>query len=138
MTSDERPLLAFSTVADEAAAKVLARQLLQERLVVCVNIVSGVRSMYWWQGEVQESGECLLLMKTTSARWTALKDRLPQIHGYDVPELIATPITDGLEPYLQWLVSQVNAGPPQGELHPLGEAAATQGLGLSGVQGTKQ
>lgn len=107
MTTGDQPLLAFSTVADEAAANVLARQLLEERLVACVNIVPGVRSMYWWQGQIEESGECLLLMKTTSARWPALKQRLPQIHGYDVPELIATPVTDGLEPYLRWVVSAV-------------------------------
>ena len=107
MTTGDQPLLAFSTVADEAAAKALAHQLLEECLVACVNIVPGVRSMYWWRDRIEESGECLLLMKTTSARWPVLKQRLPQLHGYEVPELIATSVTDGLEPYLRWVVSAV-------------------------------
>lgn len=105
-----RPLLAFSTVADEAAAAALARRLLEERLVACVNILPGVRSMYWWQGRIEEGGECLLVLKTTEARWPALKARLPELHAYEVPELIATPVTDGLEPYLRWLVSEGQQG----------------------------
>ncbi|MCM5682123.1 divalent-cation tolerance protein CutA [Schlegelella sp. S2-27] len=103
----ERALLAFSTAADEASAAGLARCLLEERLAACVNIVPGLRSMYWWQGRIEEGAECLLVIKTTAARWPALKDRLPQLHAYDVPELVATEITDGLEPYLRWLISEV-------------------------------
>lgn len=103
----DRPLLALSTAADEASAAALARHLLEERLAACINIVPGMRSMYWWQGRIEESAECLLLIKTTAARWPALKARLPQLHAYDVPELVATEITDGLEPYLRWLISEV-------------------------------
>lgn len=103
----DRPLLALSTTDDEESAGALARRLLEERLAACVNIVPGIRSMYWWQGRIEEGAECLLVIKTTWARWPALKARLPQLHAYDVPELIATELTDGLEPYLRWLVSEV-------------------------------
>ncbi|AKJ31567.1 divalent-cation tolerance protein CutA [Caldimonas brevitalea] len=103
--SDDTPLLALSTVDDEAVARSLARELLDAELVTCVNLVPGVTSMYRWQGRIEESREWLLLLKTSSSRWPALKQRLPALHPYDVPELIATEIVDGLEPYLRWLVS---------------------------------
>ena len=103
----DHPLLALSTAADEASAAALARTLLEERLAACVNIVPGMRSMYWWQGRIEQGTECLLVIKTTVARWPALKARLPQLHAYDVPELVAMEITDGLEPYLRWLISEV-------------------------------
>ncbi|WKB51615.1 divalent-cation tolerance protein CutA [Eleftheria terrae] len=99
-------LLAFTTIDSEDAARHLARQLLQERLVACVNVVPGVRSLYWWQGQLQESAEWLLLLKTTGQRWPQLKARLPELHPYEVPELIATGIADGLEPYLRWMVRE--------------------------------
>ena len=107
--SEARPpvMLALTTMPDAAAARQLAGQLLDRRLVACVNILPAVHSMYWWQGKVEEADECVLLLKTTAARWPDLKQALPGLHAYDVPELLALDIADGLEPYLQWLVTEV-------------------------------
>ena len=100
-------VLALTTLPDQDAARQLARQLLESHLVACVNILPAARSMYWWKGQLEESDECVLLLKTTSERWPALKQALPALHSYDVPELLAFDVADGLEPYLQWLVTEV-------------------------------
>lgn len=105
--SPPRVMLALTTLPDADAAARLARQLLEARLVACVNILPAGRSMYWWKGQVEEADECVLLLKTTAERWPALKQALPGLHSYDVPELLAFNVADGLEPYLQWLVTEV-------------------------------
>lgn len=106
----ESPLqavLALTTMPDADAARQLARQLLEAHLVACVNILPRGQSMYWWQGRIEQADECVLLLKTTAARWPALKQALPALHPYDVPELLALDIADGLEPYQRWLVTEV-------------------------------
>jgi periplasmic divalent cation tolerance protein len=107
--NDTRPgaVLALTTLPDEEAARRLARQLLESRLVACVNILPAGRSMYWWNGQVEEARECLLVLKTTAERWPELKLALPALHSYDVPELLAFDVADGLEPYLKWVVTEV-------------------------------
>ncbi|MCW7538095.1 divalent-cation tolerance protein CutA [Aquabacterium sp. A7-Y] len=100
--------IALTTVDDETRARDLARRLLEARLVACVNIVPGVSSMYWWQGRIEEAREWLLVLKTSAARWPALKQALPDLHPYEVPELLALGPQDGLEPYLQWLVRETD------------------------------
>jgi periplasmic divalent cation tolerance protein len=95
------------TCPDVEVGKRLARELLHEKLVACVNVVPGVASLYWWEGQVQEDSEVLLVLKTTEERVDALKERLPQLHPYSVPELLALPVQDGLAPYLRWVAESV-------------------------------
>lgn len=95
------PLVVLST-CPEAEATDLARTLLEERLVACVNL-SGVTSLYTWQGDIQEDAETLLVMKTTRERWPGLRDRIVELHSYDVPEVLALPVGDGNDDYLAWL-----------------------------------
>ena len=111
--SDARPraLLALTTTASEAEASSLARELLESHLVACATMLPGAKSMYWWQGKIDEASECLVLLKTTSEQWPALKERLPALHAYEVPELLALDVADGLEPYLQWLITQAQGVP---------------------------
>lgn len=85
----------------------LAETLVGERLAACVNMPPPVTSMYRWQGEVEKAEEILLIIKTTSERFDALRDRILQLHSYETPEIIAIPIVAGSEPYLQWLREQV-------------------------------
>ena len=75
-------------------------------MAACVQAIPGVISTYRWQGTVQSSGEVLLLIKTTHARLDALKSRLPALHPYDLPELIAVDASDGLDRYLLWVDSE--------------------------------
>lgn len=87
----------------ETAAGPLAEALVGERLAACVNIVPGLRSVYRWQGGIQRDDETLLLIKTTRARYPALQARLPQLHPYELPELLAVEAADGLPAYLRWV-----------------------------------
>ena len=102
-------LLALCTTPDEETAARLARSLVEERLAACVNRISGVRSTYRWDGEVHDDAEVLLLIKTTHERFDALKSRLPGLHPYDMPELIAFEAVDGLAAYLGWVAAQAAA-----------------------------
>lgn len=86
----------------EAEAPGLARSLLDERLIACANL-STVTSLYTWKEEVEEARETLLIMKTTEERWPALRERIEELHSYDVPEVLALPVTDGAARYLAWL-----------------------------------
>ncbi|HST59712.1 MAG TPA: divalent-cation tolerance protein CutA [Longimicrobium sp.] len=96
-------VLALSTAPDAATAERIARALVDERLIACANLVPGLTSIYRWQGEVQADPEVLLLMKTRRAVVQRLKERLPQLHPYQVPELVVTEVTDGLAPYCAWV-----------------------------------
>jgi len=101
--------LIFSTCSDLEAAENLAAHLVEERLVACVNIVPHVRSIYSWRGQVERSGECLLIMKSAAARFTAIEARVKALHAYELPELIAVPISEGLPEYLQWVSDTVSS-----------------------------
>jgi periplasmic divalent cation tolerance protein len=79
-----------------------------ERLAACVNLLPGVRSVYRWQGAVEEAGEILLLIKTTRTALPALQARLVALHPYELPELLAVEAADGLPAYLAWIAD--NAG----------------------------
>jgi periplasmic divalent cation tolerance protein len=81
----------------------LARTLVEERLVACVNIVPGLRSFYWWEGKVEDEPEVLCIMKTRSRLFEALRDRVQELHPYEVEEIVALPILAGNPPYLDWI-----------------------------------
>ena len=95
------------TCANEQQAAALAHALVDEHLAACVNVLPAVQSIYRWQGAIEAAQEHLLLVKTTRERFTALKDRITQLHAYDTPEIIALPIVDGSEKYLAWLRGQL-------------------------------
>ncbi|MFB9068250.1 divalent-cation tolerance protein CutA [Pseudofulvimonas gallinarii] len=99
-------LLCLATCPDEACAASLARALVGEGLAACVSRLPMTASVYRWQGEVHEEPEVLLLIKTTRECWPRLKERLPALHPYDTPELIALPVSDGLPAYLAWLAAE--------------------------------
>jgi len=84
----------------------IARALVEEKLVACVN-VGEVNSYFRWEGEVQEEGEVLLIMKTRSGKVKEIIGRIQELHSYEVPEIIALPIIDGHEGYLDWVRESV-------------------------------
>ena len=84
-------------------AKNLVKQLLTARLVGCGNILSGVNSLYWWDGSIQDDSEVLIVMETTDERCADAQQRLAEIHPYDVPKILAFEPTDALDSYQQWL-----------------------------------
>lgn len=94
------------TVPTPERAAEIARALVEERLAACGNVVPGLRSIYRWEGKVQEDAEALLLLKTTRARFEALRERVLALHPYDVPEVVALPVEAGSAPYLAWIASE--------------------------------
>jgi len=95
-------IVVFVTAPEDEAAD-LAKTLVEERLVACVNIVPGLRSIYWWQGKVEDQPEVLCIMKTRSNLFESLRDRVRELHSYEVEEIIALPILAGNLPYLDWI-----------------------------------
>lgn len=101
-------LVVLVTCGSEKEALRLARALVKEHLAACVNIHRApVRSIYRWKGKVEEAQERLLLVKTTRARFRALRDAVASLHSYDVPEIIALPIERGSPRYLAWIGESV-------------------------------
>lgn len=96
-------VVALSTAPDAEQAERIARALVEERLIACANLVPGLTSVYRWEGAVQVEPEVLLVMKTRRALVPRLKERLPELHSYQVPELVVTPLVDGLAPYCRWV-----------------------------------
>ncbi|MCB9556120.1 MAG: divalent-cation tolerance protein CutA [Deltaproteobacteria bacterium] len=102
-------ILCVLATAPVQEAPQLARALVTERLAACVNMLPAVRSIYRWQGEICDDQEALLLIKTTAERFAALRDRLVELHSYDVPEVIALPVQGGNAPYLSWVRESCSA-----------------------------
>jgi periplasmic divalent cation tolerance protein len=91
------------TAPDAETAAGVARSLVGERLAACVNVVSGVRSIYRWEGRVEEAAEVMLVIKTRADRCPALCARVRDLHPYDVPEVLELPAVGGSEAYLDWV-----------------------------------
>jgi periplasmic divalent cation tolerance protein len=99
-------IVVLVTVPTPDRAAEIARVLVEERLAACGNVVPGLRSIYRWEGKVQEDDEALLLLKTTRARFEALRDRVLALHPYEVPEVIALSVEAGSAAYLGWIAAE--------------------------------
>jgi len=97
-------LVVLVTAGSGEEASGIAEALVLENLAACVNIVAGIRSVYTWKGEVCNDEEVLMVVKTQRERFEALKERIREIHSYDVPEIVAFPVTHGLPDYLSWVL----------------------------------
>jgi periplasmic divalent cation tolerance protein len=102
-------LVAMTTVGDAEQAVALARALLDRRLVACVNVLPGVRSLYRWKGSFADEAEQVLLMKTRADRFEELSAAVAELHPYEVPELIAFAVEKGAPSYLRWIDSSLSA-----------------------------
>ncbi len=91
------------TVPDVETGVKIARELVSSRLVACVNIIKDVKSIFLWEGKVDEASEALLVMKTRLDKMDEVVRRVKELHPYQVPEIIALPIVYGLESYLKWI-----------------------------------
>ena len=97
-------LVVYITASRENASD-LAAALVREKLAACVNRIPGVESTYTWEGRIERDTEDLLIVKTRADRFGRLKERVQALHAYDVPEIIAVPIVEGSESYLEWIGS---------------------------------
>lgn len=96
-------VIVWTTLAGTADGRGMASILVNERLAACVNVLPEMESIYRWKGQVETDHERQLVMKTTVERVAALKVRVRELHEYDVPEFIVTPIVDGTDAYLAWI-----------------------------------
>ncbi|WP_328454533.1 MULTISPECIES: divalent-cation tolerance protein CutA [unclassified Amycolatopsis] len=99
-------VIVTTTTDSEAAARELAARAIEARLGACAQVVGPVTSVYRWEGKVQTDQEWRVEIKTTADRVAALTERIGQLHSYDLPEVIATPIEGGSAAYLAWLTAE--------------------------------
>lgn len=99
-------LLVLTNLPDGETARTVARHLVSARLAACINILAPCRSVYRWQGRIEEAEEVPLLIKTNSECYAALEAAIREKHPYELPEIIAVPIDRGLPAYLAWLASE--------------------------------
>ena len=105
-------IVVFSSCANAADAEVVARALVERQLAACVTVVERATSFYRWKEALEKSSECLLLIKTSRECFEDLRVELEKIHPYEVPEILAVPVVEGSENYLNWMeVNLRTAGP---------------------------
>jgi periplasmic divalent cation tolerance protein len=105
-------LLVLTNLPDAAGAHALAEHLVSARLAACVNILAPCRSIYRWQGKVENAEEVPLLIKTDAARYAELEAAVRARHPYELPEITAVPISCGLPAYLDWLAAETTPPTP--------------------------
>ena len=84
-------------------AKDIAQKLVQQKLAACVNIMPNIRSIYHWQGEIQDDTEAMLVIKTTTEQYEKMEKTIKKLHPYELPEIISISLTGGNKDYIQWI-----------------------------------
>ena len=105
MIGDTLVVLSTASSAEEAVS--IGRRLVEEHLAACVNVLPGARSIFFWEGRVQEADEAVLVIKTRNERYAELERRILALHSYSVPEVLALPVTSGSAAYTAWLRESV-------------------------------
>ncbi len=99
-------IVVFVTTKDEYEANAIAQKLLADHLVACVNIIPKIKSIFSWQGKVDQAEESLLILKSQQKFFSDLVKAVKAVHSYDCPEIIALPIIEGSEDYLKWIKTE--------------------------------
>jgi periplasmic divalent cation tolerance protein len=96
-------IVVFITAPNEDESAKIARALVEARIAGCVNIIKNIRSIYSWEGKIEDEDEVFMIVKTRKELFKSLAGKVRELHSYSVPEIIAFPIVEGSEDYLQWL-----------------------------------
>jgi len=107
-TSTQHALLVLTTLPEREGAEALARELLASRLAACVHVGATVQSLYHWRGQIETAAEIPLAIKTSAALYPRLQAAIRARHPYELPEIVAVPITDGLPEYLAWIAAETS------------------------------
>jgi periplasmic divalent cation tolerance protein len=107
--SEHEVLLVMTNLPDRVTAERIAETLVTEGVAACVSVLAECTSIYHWEGKLNRTSEVPLLIKTTKAAYPRLQDALRKLHPYEVPELIALPVSAGLPEYLNWVVQETQA-----------------------------
>jgi len=103
-------VVVLTTMPDDARTDELARALVHERLAACVSIHPRMESVYRWKGAVEREAERQLVIKTTADRVDALRQRVHELHPYELPEFLVLPVESGTDAYVQWITENCGAG----------------------------
>lgn len=106
--SDPKVLLVLTNLPDEASARKLAQLLVEQHAAACVNLLAPCTSFYRWQGKLESAQEFPLLIKTTRAAYAGLENIIRTHHPYELPEIIAVPVSAGLPAYLSWVSQETD------------------------------
>ena len=101
-------ILVFMTASSKGEAKKIVRSLLEEKLIACANMIDSVSSVFWWQENIKEEKEVLVIMKSHQELFNKVSTRIEELHSYDNPEILALPIVDGSSQYLEWMNKALN------------------------------
>jgi len=102
-------IVIFVTAKDQEEGGRIARALLEEKLAACVNISAGIKSLFWWEGQIDTGEEVLLLIKSKKKLLPKILKTVKKHHSYTVPEIIALPIVAGSKDYLQWVENETKS-----------------------------
>lgn len=100
---EKNTIIVFVTASNKEEAERIAKVLLENKLIACANIIGPVHSMFWWLGNIDTAQEYLIIMKTRRDLFERICEKVKALHSYQIPEVIATPIIDGLKQYMKWL-----------------------------------
>jgi periplasmic divalent cation tolerance protein len=102
-------ILIITNLPDRAQALALAQKLVEARLAACVNVLADCTSVYWWQGKSETASEVPLLIKTLAQHYASVEQLIKSEHPYELPEIIAVPISSGLPAYLKWIADETSS-----------------------------
>ena len=102
-------IIVLNTCNSDDIASTISETLVSKKLAACVNIITGIESVYQWQGKIVRDKERLLIIKTRQSLFSQLKHEIQELHDYELPEIIAIPIEAGEKNYLNWIKSSTNA-----------------------------
>ena len=102
-------IMVVTQMPDRASALVLARSLVESRVAACVSIGAPVESLYHWRGKIETAQEIPVVVKTRPECYADVEAYIRAHHPYELPEILAVPVTDGLAPYLQWIADETRA-----------------------------
>ena len=102
-------ILVLTTLPDQAQAEALARELLTARLAACIQIGATVQSLYHWRGQIETASEIPLAIKTRAGLYPRVEETIRRRHPYELPEIVAVPISCGLPAYLDWIAAETQA-----------------------------
>ena len=105
------PILVITNFPDRASALALAQKLVDERLAACVNVLADCTSVYRWQEKIENASEVPVLIKTLAQHYPRVEQAVKAMHPYELPEIIAVPISNGLPAYMQWMAAETLAFP---------------------------
>ena len=101
--------LVYITVSSADEARKVGKEIVSQRLAACVNILGPIQSMYWWKGNLQEDNEMVVIAKTTAALLPRLIERVKAVHSYEIPCIVALPLTEGNPDFLDWIAQETES-----------------------------